>query len=69
MQIEFFGDDKKPVKRLVVQEFKKLDGYWVTTKSTMSTLAKGTSTELELAEHDFKTKLSDTTFSKRFLQE
>jgi hypothetical protein len=69
VQIEFFQDGDKPVKRLVVEELKQIDGYWVSTQSTMSTLARGTSTKLEVLKTDFKTKLGDSTFSQRFLLE
>ncbi len=71
VQIEFFknkGDDK-PLKRLVVDEVKKIDGYWISTRSTMSTLAEGTSTKLEILDTDFKTAIPSRVFNKRFLEE
>lgn len=69
VQIEFFNDGDKPVKRLVVEELKQIDGFWLSTKSTMSTLERGTSTRLEVLSTDFKTPLTDDTFSPRFLLE
>lgn len=69
VQIEFFGEGADPVKRLVVEELKQIDGYWISVRSTMSTLAKKTSTKLEVTKTDFKTPIADDTFTQKFLQE
>lgn len=69
VQIEFYGAGADPVKRLVVEELKQIDGYWVSTKSTMSTLAKKTATKLEVNKTDFKGDIGDGTFTQKFLQE
>jgi hypothetical protein len=69
VQIEFFKEGAEPVKRLVVNEIKKIDGFWISTRSTMSTLDKGTSTELIVESTDFKTPIPDRTFHQNFLTE
>lgn len=69
VQIEFYAAGADPVKRLVVEELKQIDGYWVSTKSTMSTLAKKTATKLEVNKTDFKSTIGDDTFTQKFLQE
>lgn len=69
VQVEFYVESAEPVKRLVVTEIKQIDGYWVSTQSTMSTLTKGTSTQLEVVKIDFKTPVPDTYFTERFLAE
>lgn len=69
VQIEFFAAGAEPVKRLVVEELKQIDGYWVSTKSTMSTLAKKSATKLEVNKTDFKSAIGDGTFTQKFLQE
>jgi hypothetical protein len=69
VQIEFFADGDKPAKRLVVDELKQIDGYWISTKSTMATLEKNTSTALEVNQTDFKSDIADLTFTDRFLLE
>ena len=69
IQVEFYQDGAQPVKRLVAEEVKNIDGYWVTTKSRMTTLAAGTSTELDVVKTDFKTNIPDSTFTDQFLLE
>ncbi len=69
VQIEFFADAATPMKRLVVEEVKNVDGFWVSTKSRMSTLTKGSSTQLEVTKSDFKSDVPDANFTDRFLLE
>ncbi len=69
VRIDFFKDDDKPLKRLTVLELKQIDGYWISTKSRMSTLEKGTNTELSVVKTDFKSEIPDRTFERRFLME
>ena len=69
IQMEFYDDGDKPAKRLVVDEMKNVDGFWISTRSRMSTVEKGTSTQLEVLKTDFKTDIADSTFTERFLLE
>ena len=69
VRVDFYQDGEEPVKRLVVEELKQIDGYWISTKSKMTTLARGTNTELRIVESDFSSAIPSSTFSRRFLQE
>jgi hypothetical protein len=69
VQIEFYDGSDKPMKRLVVEEVKNVDGFWVSTKSRMSTISKGSSTQLDVTKTDFKSDVPDSNFTDRFLLE
>ena len=69
IQMEFFTNGDEPKKRLVVDELKQIDGYWLSTKSRMKTLERGTHTKLEVLETDFESEIPDSHFDQRFLLE
>jgi hypothetical protein len=69
IKIEFFGDGEQPIKRLEVDELKQIDGFWISTRSRMSTLARGTTTSLEVIKTDFKSEIPNSHFDQRFLLE
>lgn len=69
IRIEFFDGGAEPVKRLVVEEVKNVDGFWVSNKSRMASLRKGSSTQLEVLKTDFKSDVPDSNFTENFLKE
>ncbi len=68
-RIAFYQKKKKPVKLLEVLETKKIDGIWTPTKVVMKDLQSGHITQLHLQKVKYNSKLPETLFSKRALED
>jgi len=61
----YYDKDGNIYKRLIIDEFKKIDGYWVITDMTMADLARNHSTRLKMENVSFDNGLSESFFSER----
>ena len=64
----YFSLGDKKIKRLIAENIKNVDGYWVPMKATMETLKSGHRTVLEVLEIKHDSGISDKFFTKRNLK-
>lgn len=70
LRIEFYKNgQEKPVKRLLVEKLKKVQGYWTVLQSTMYDLESGSQTRLVAVKLKYDLGLPDNLFSKRWLSD
>ena len=62
---EYYNDKGEAYKVLNIDEFKKIDGYWVITDMLMEDLDRDHSTRLKMDNVKFDTGLTDSFFSER----
>jgi hypothetical protein len=64
----YYGRDHKKAKRLVFEDTKKVEGYWLIGTMKMTNLQNDHKTVLVFEETDIKDSISDKYFTLRFLQ-
>ena len=62
---EFYAAKGNVVRRLVIDEYEKIDDIWVITNMTMSNLEKNTSTRITMNNVSFNNNLSANFFTER----
>lgn len=67
VKLELYGNDGK-LWKVLEQEVKKVEKYWLPVKMTMRNVKKGSYTVLEMKEIKVDQNLSDKIFTKRFLK-
>lgn len=62
-------NEREPSKRLLVQSFRKIQGYWTVTDSTMTELATGRSTRLVVEKIRYDRRLPARLFTTEALED
>ncbi|MBN2509488.1 MAG: outer membrane lipoprotein-sorting protein [Spirochaetales bacterium] len=62
---EYYDSKGAIFKELTINNFEKIDGYWVITDMVMEDLGRGSSTRIEMNNVSFSISLSDSFFSER----
>lgn len=62
---EYYDEEGNEYKTLRIDEYKKIDGYWIITDMTMKDLEREHSTRLEMEDVSFDNGLSGSFFSER----
>ena len=69
MRIDFFDKDLKTVmKRFTVKKLEKKSERWLATDAVMATLAKNTTTRLQVLEVDLQSSIPDEELTRRALE-
>jgi hypothetical protein len=69
MRIDFFDKDGKAVvKRFLVKKLEKKNERWLATDAVMSTLAKNTSTRLQVLQVDLQSNIPDEELTRNALE-
>jgi outer membrane lipoprotein-sorting protein len=68
LKVVMYDSGPKPLKTLVVQEMRRLEGHWLVTRSTMTTHASGRQTEFTLREIKPRNDIPDEEFTVRTLE-
>ena len=68
IRAEFYNRKGKLYKELAQQGIQNIDGYWIPRQTQMKDLMKNHSTMMVLDEVTFDSGLSDSIFTKRYLQ-
>jgi outer membrane lipoprotein-sorting protein len=62
---EFYSAAGELYKVLTIDEYEKIDGYWIITDMTMKDLSRDHSTRIAMDNVEFDIGLSDSFFSER----
>ena len=65
---EYYNDKGEVYKTLSIEDYEKIDGYWVITDMLMEDLDRDHSTRIEMENVQFDTGLTDRFFSERQMQ-
>ncbi|MBS3742453.1 MAG: outer membrane lipoprotein-sorting protein [Candidatus Cloacimonetes bacterium] len=65
---EFYDEDGEHLKTLSVQNYKKIEDYWIITNSQMYNVQKEHTTNMILENLEIDTGLSDTWFTERMMK-
>lgn len=70
LRVDFFEkNEQEPGKRLVVTAFRKIQGYWTVTDSTMTDLATGNATRLVVEKIHYNRRLPARLFTTEVLED
>ncbi|WP_018876708.1 outer membrane lipoprotein-sorting protein [Thioalkalivibrio sp. ALE31] len=69
LRIDLYEGGEEPAKRLEVQRIEEIQGYWTVTRSSMTDLASGRTTILEVEDVTYNSGLPDELFTLRGLSD